>query len=30
MRWKWFLGICAFVILALMVTVYVVLATYDG
>jgi uncharacterized protein involved in outer membrane biogenesis len=29
MRWKWFLGICAFVILALMVTVYVVLATYD-
>jgi len=29
MRWKWFMGIFVFVILALMVTVYVVLATYD-
>jgi uncharacterized protein involved in outer membrane biogenesis len=29
MRWKWFVGICAFLVLALMVTAYAVLATYD-
>ena len=29
MRWKWPVGICAFLIFALVVTVYVVLATYD-
>ena len=29
MRWKWFLGICAFVIIALMAAVYVFLDTYD-
>ena len=29
MRWKWFVGILVFLILTLMVTAYVVLATYD-
>jgi uncharacterized protein involved in outer membrane biogenesis len=29
MRWKWFLGICAFLIIALMAVVYVFLTTYD-
>jgi uncharacterized protein involved in outer membrane biogenesis len=29
MRWKWFVGIIVFLIIALMVTVYAVLATYD-
>ena len=29
MRWKWFLGIFAFLIIALVVVVYAVLATYD-
>jgi uncharacterized protein involved in outer membrane biogenesis len=29
MRWKWFVGILVFLILTLMLTVYVVLATYD-
>ena len=29
MRWKWILGIFAFLIIALVVVVYAVLATYD-
>jgi uncharacterized protein involved in outer membrane biogenesis len=29
MRWKWIVGIGVFLIMALMVTVYVLLATYD-
>jgi uncharacterized protein involved in outer membrane biogenesis len=29
MRWKWFVGIFTFLIIALMVTVYAVLVTYD-
>ena len=29
MRWKWFVGIFTFLIIALMVTIYAVLATYD-
>jgi len=29
MRWKWFAGIFTFLIIALMVTVYAVLVTYD-
>ncbi|MGD8467429.1 MAG: AsmA family protein, partial [Desulfobacterales bacterium] len=29
MRWKWFLGICAFLIIVLLVAVYVYLNTFD-
>jgi uncharacterized membrane protein (DUF485 family) len=29
MRWKWVVGIGVFLIIALMVTVYVLLATFD-